>query len=79
MAPDAIDSDVGRARLKIGGVTQQGKLPAQGVISSVGDLGPEVFEPSNATAKSTKNAKEPLAELLMASGTISGGQPTSRR
>jgi len=67
MAPYTVGFDVGGARLKSGGVTQRGKLLAQGVISSGGNLGPEVLQPSKAIAKRAKNAKEPLAELHMAS------------
>ena len=62
--PYTIGFDVGGTRLKSGGVTQHGKLLVQGVASSAGNLGPEVLQPSKATAKSAKNAKEPLAELL---------------
>ena len=74
MTPYTIGFDVSGTGLKSGGVTQQAKLLAQGVASSGANLGPEVLQPSKATAKSAKNAKEPLAELLYgirASGAIS--------
>jgi glucokinase len=43
MTPYTIGFDVGGTRLKSGGVTRQGRLLAQGVASSGGNLGPEVL------------------------------------
>ena len=68
MTPYTIGFDVSGTGLKSGGVTQQAKLLAQGVASSCANLGPEVLQPSKATAQ------QPLAELLYgirASGAIS--------